>query len=356
MSKLDRPPSTARGLMRIALYYMLLTALLVLLVQYVPAVREAVSGGRLQELGSDLGIFGPGSEAAPGVPIAATPWSGALLGAVSMLGALAIMVPVTWVYMFTRRYRGYHESVVHTLLILPVAVTGIVMIVQHSIALAFSLAGIVAAVRFRTTLEDTKDAVYVFLAIGVGLASGVQALGLALALSLVFNGVILVLWKTRFGNIYADRHARTGPIELGDVLAGPDSKLTRLHVGDPAVLDAAAPEGLEDVADRAVRIERYISEERSKKKRKRINALLIIHAHTMSGAQQYVEKILEELAAKWKLAEAIPGPNDSLILEYLARLEQPGLEGNIMDRLREAPPGVITAAEYRSLKGLKRRK
>ena len=33
-------------------------------------------------------------------------------------------------------------------------------------------AGVVAAVRFRNTLRDTKDAVYVFLAVGIGLAWG----------------------------------------------------------------------------------------------------------------------------------------------------------------------------------------
>ena len=130
--------------------------------------------------------------------MAQTPFSGGALGAIAMAGALAIMVPVTWIYMVTRQHRGYDESVVHTLLILPVAVTGIVVIVQNSLALAFSLAGIVAGVRFRTTLDDTKDAVYVFLAIGVGLASGIQALGLAMVLSLFFNGVILVALEGAF--------------------------------------------------------------------------------------------------------------------------------------------------------------
>jgi len=180
-----------------------------------------------------------------------------------MLGALAIMVPVTWVYMLTRRHRGYHESVVHTLLILPVVVTGIVMVVKSSFAVAFALAGIVAAVRFRTTLEDTKDAVYVFLAIGVGVAAGAPALGIALMLTVVFNGVVLVLWRTRFGNIYADQDARAGRLGLGDVLAGPASAASALAVGDPAVLEAAAPEDLAEIAERAVRMERHISEERT---------------------------------------------------------------------------------------------
>ena len=61
------------------------------------------------------------------------------------------------------------------------------IVVQSSLALAFSLAGIVAGVRFRSTLDDTRDAVYIFLAIGTASAAGAQALGIAFATSLIFN-------------------------------------------------------------------------------------------------------------------------------------------------------------------------
>ena len=338
------------------MYYLLLAVLLVLAVQYVPIVRDAVSGGRLSELGrSDLGQL-LGAQAPPiGGPVGdGAPWALALLAAVSMLGALVIMIPVTWVYMITRRHRGYHESVVHTLLILPVAVTGIVMIVQDSVALAFSLAGIVAAVRFRTTLEDTKDAVYVFLAIGVGLASGVQALGIAVVLSVVFNGVVLALWRTHFGNIYADQSAGGGSLSLGDVLAGPASAASALQVGDPGVLEAASAADLAEIAERAVRMERHISEERTKKKSKRVNALIMVHARAAEPAQVYVDQLLEELSTRYKLAEVGPGPN-GFLLEYLARLDGPGVQGAVMDRLRAGHGDVVDAAELRSLKGLKPR-
>jgi hypothetical protein len=348
--------SARRALLRVAAYYVALGAAVALLMREVELVREMISGGRLQELsatGSEL--FGPGAPPV-GVPVAETPWSGAVLGGLSMLGALAIMVPVTWIYVATRNRRGYDESVVHTLLILPVAVTGIVMVVQNSLALAFSLAGIVAAVRFRTTLKDTKDAVYVFLAIGVGLASGVQALGLALVLTLVFNGVILVLWWTRFGNVYAD--VGTGPagLTLGDAMAGPATALSAMQVGDPAILDTLSPREYGEVAERSARLERYISEERSKKKRKRINALLLVHAAESTAAQEVVDAILQELATKWKLAEILPDGEGGVVLEYLARLDGPGVEGAIMDRLDAEVGPAIRGAEYRSLKGMSKRR
>ena len=347
-------PSSNRGLARIAAYYVAFAALVVVLVRFFPLMREAVSGGAI---GGDAGrasgdILGVDALPPIGSPIMGAPWHQALLATVSMLGALAIMVPVTWVYMLTRRQRGYPESVVHTLLILPVAVTGIVMIVQSSLALAFSLAGIVAAVRFRTTLEDTKDAVYVFLAIGVGIASGVQSVGIALSLSLVFNAVVLVLWKVRFGNVYA--RGSLGALGIGDVLAGPGSAASALAVGDPAVREAASPQDLAEVVDRAVRMERHISEERAKKKSRRANSLILVHARAAAPAQTYVDGLLEELATTWKLVEVGPGPS-GVLLVYLARLDGTAVQGVVVDRLGSGPNGGVEGAELRSLKGLKSR-
>jgi hypothetical protein len=350
------PPSTKApspsGLGRVAVYYIVFLAVLVGLAQAVPLVRESLSGTYVPGSVDVSALLDSDAAPAVGSPIDGSAWDQAFLALVSMLGALAVMVPVTWVYMLTRRHRGYEESVIHTLLILPIAVTGIVMVVLGRLEIAFALAGIVAAVRFRTTLDDTKDAVYVFLAIGVGISSGVQELGIALALSLVFNAVVLVLWRTRFGNIYAD--GRAGALGLGDVLAGPASGRSALSVGDPAVLEAAAPQDLAEIADRAVRMERHISEERSKKKTKRANALLLVHAEAAEPAQTHVEEVLEDLAARWKLAEVCPGPS-GFVLHYLARLDGPGVQGAVMDRIRGAPSGVVEAAELRSLKGIRPR-
>lgn len=341
------------GLMRVFAYYAVFSVVLAALVQLVPAVRDAVAGVRLSQLDGGLDLLGVDAPSPVGELLqGAQTWSGAVIAFISMLGALSIMIPVTWVYMVTHRHRGYEESVVHTLLILPVAVTGIVMIVQDSVALAFSLAGIVAAVRFRTTLEDTKDAVYVFLAIGVGLASGVQALGIAITLSIVFNTVILALWWTSFGNIYADQHTRSGPLGLGDVLAGPASARSALQVGDPAVLDAARVTDLAEIADRAVRIERHLSEERARKRDRRANSLFVIHTASAAAGQAFVEPILEDMSVRWKLAEMGDGPTGTLMI-YLARLDGEGAQGAVMDRLRGSEH--IVAAELRSLKGLKPR-
>jgi len=119
--------------------------------------------------------------------------------AVAMLGALALMCPVAWMYMRTKPKANYDASLVQTVIVLPVVIAGVVLIVRDSVALAFSLAGIVAAVRFRNTLRDTKDAVYIFLAIAVGLAAGVQAFAVGFVVSVIYVAVVLVLWRFDVG-------------------------------------------------------------------------------------------------------------------------------------------------------------
>ena len=105
----------------------------------------------------------------------------------SMLGSLILMLPVAWVYKAIH-FEGEHDhSLDETTLVLPAVVAGIVMVVQHSLALAFSLAGIVAGVQFRRALSDTFDTLFIFAAIAVGIAAGIKALDIAVVLTVFFN-------------------------------------------------------------------------------------------------------------------------------------------------------------------------
>lgn len=123
--------------------------------------------------------------------------------AVAVIGALILTVPISWVYFITSRVRRINQSFVQTILILPVVVTGTAMIVLNSLALAFSLAGIVAAVRFRFTLNQPSDAMYIFVTIAIGLGAGIGALGVAGVISAAFVFATLVIWKMEYGKTLA---------------------------------------------------------------------------------------------------------------------------------------------------------
>lgn len=118
---------------------------------------------------------------------------------VAIVGALITSFPVTWVYMATRTSDEYDQSIISTILILPSVVTSIVVVVQHSLALAFALGGIAGAVRFKNSLKSSGDALYILLSVGIGLASGIGAVELALVMSLAFNFCFVALWISEYG-------------------------------------------------------------------------------------------------------------------------------------------------------------
>lgn len=126
----------------------------------------------------------------------------AVLMSVAIGLTLLTMIPIGWVYRAAHEASGGRDkkrdkkrdrTVLETLFVLPVIITAIVLIIQNSIALAFGLAGIVAGVQYRHRLALSVDAAYLFAAIAIGIASGIQALGVAIMMSLWFCMTIVFL-------------------------------------------------------------------------------------------------------------------------------------------------------------------
>lgn len=195
-------------------YYAFWTGLTLFLMIRFPGLQNFLPFGGVAELASsDLTGFEP---VYTHVERSILSPNGPLQLLVASLGAVILAVPVSWVYFITSRQSRIGQSFLQTIMILPVVVTGISMIVLNSLALAFSLAGIVAAVRFRFTLNQPSDAMYIFVTIAIGLGSGIGALGVAGVISFVFVVTTLVIWR----------------LEYGKALSGPF--LTMLTRRDPA--------------------------------------------------------------------------------------------------------------------------
>ena len=242
-----RAPSTAsnRVVLRLILYYTVLIGGTVLFWKSIPHSANPAPASL------DI-IFGSGVDdvAKKGaVPQGLDEVTLAVTVAVAMLAAVALSLPVAWVYLLTRAKRGYQQSVVQLLIILPLVVAGIVLLVKYSVALAFSLAGIVAAVKFRNTLDDSKDAVYVFLATAIGLASAVN-LPVAAVISIFFNAVALILWYTDFGHSLVELDGRIGEQRLRRAREVARTGTFVAHI-DEQVLQNMTREHLEGLAGRA---------------------------------------------------------------------------------------------------------
>jgi hypothetical protein len=186
-------------LLQITAYYLIIGLALLIAVKLWPELRGYLPVGGVEQL-----ITQPAknpleaSEAVRAAHVANFGQSVFWL-VVAIIAALLVSMPVSWVYMAVRGGEEYDQSLVNTIIVLPMIVTGIVIIVQNSLALAFSLAGIAGAVRFRNSLKSSGDALFILLAVGTGLAAGIGAIELAAVISIAFNYCFAMLWITEYG-------------------------------------------------------------------------------------------------------------------------------------------------------------
>lgn len=189
-----------RLLRRVVLYHLVLAVFVVTLALVFPDfIAEAPIGG-VTELAEGGEVTISGFETPPPMPAEDFEIVESVIRATSELdrlgyarqlimvlaGVWLLMLPVSWVHKGIHHVSSYDHSLDETTLILPGVVAAIVLVVQHSLALAFSLAGIVAGVQFRRALQDTFDALFILVAIGTGIAAGVEALEIAAVLTVFF--------------------------------------------------------------------------------------------------------------------------------------------------------------------------
>ena len=187
---------------QLSAYYLVLGLLVYAGLTLFPWIRDYLPVGGVEEL-----INQPqqaGANGLTGVQIQETQQVNSLGDslfwlATAIIGALLTALPVSWTYMAIRHGDEYDQSLISTIIILPLVVTGIVVIVQNSLALAFSLAGIAGAVRFKNSLKSSGDALFILLSVGIGLSAGIGAVELAVVMSIAFNYGFLALWLTEYG-------------------------------------------------------------------------------------------------------------------------------------------------------------
>jgi hypothetical protein len=330
-----RTSATSRVVIRLIVYYVAMIGGGMLVSQYMPRNAAIVPASVDALFGSGLAPVHSTST----VPLDES--SLAITVGIVMLAAALLTLPVAWVYLLTRAKRGYQQSVVQLLITLPLVVAGIVLLVKYSVALAFSLAGIVAAVRFRNTLDDSKDAVYVFLATAIGLAAAVN-LPVALVLSMGFNIVALILWYTDFGVAPVELDGRIAERRLARArkLARTGTFVARI---DDEVLRNMTKDQLEGVAQRAWK--RAGVNDDSKEPTE--DGVLSMRTHDAASLRLLVEPRLEEYARSWKLhrTETIDGVDT---IEYHVQFKKRTPPDELLSILRAAGSSTLLGAELSS--------
>lgn len=256
------------------------------------------------------------------------------------LSTLALMLPVTWVYMSDHRARSHQQAIVETLLVLPMIVAGIVFVVRNSLALAFSLAGVVAAVRFRNSLSDTRDMVFIFLAIAIGFATGVQVLVVAAVLSVLFNLVMLLSWRYDFGRNALDPAAASRWKKPLDSLATKDDQ--GKEIPDRDLVLALTPNKVDILAEKFDRVRSLLGNDA---KKPRYNAVVSITTSDVSGVQHFVEDVLDDYTRRWRLDEVVTNAGDVSELFYLVRPKKSVTRDGLITAIRTRVNGALESVD-----------
>jgi hypothetical protein len=340
-----RSPFVANVSLRVVTYYALAGTLAWLLREYTPSAWGVLGGGNA-ELSQLLGGAPTRSAVDAAAATAAPGQSIALTAMVAMITAFVTSLPVAWIYTLTRNKKGYQQSVVQTLIILPFVIAGIVVLVKNSVALAFSLGGIVAAVRFRTTLDDTKDAANIFVATGIGMASAV-APPVAWVLSVMYNMLSAWMWQSNFGRMPAALEGKKAEKSLERALAVANRTGMFVAKLDEEVLDQLAPDQLEALANRAWARKKRSATELGEDARPLADYMLRVRCSDVDAARAGCEAQFGGLFSRWKYLGKTKEADGAKVLEYSVAPLESVTAGVIKEILRGVPGQVVLAVELR---------
>ena len=189
------------ALTKVTFFYAAVSIVLYIGIQVDPEIFRLLPTGATEEMHSDDGLIEINAVTIPSRIRTDDYEKQGFFLLTSFLSALLLAIPVGTTYLAICAQKRRSASLVKLIVILPVTVTGLVLIVQNSLALAFSLAGIVAGagIRFRANMREYTDAVFFLTSIGIGLSAGIGAIGVALVMSIVFCYTVLVVFAIDYG-------------------------------------------------------------------------------------------------------------------------------------------------------------
>lgn len=119
----------------------------------------------------------------------------------SLLLSFVLGQAIAWTYAWSHSGLSYSRSFTQSLVLMTLVVSLVMFVIGNSIITAFGLLGALALIRFRNVLKDTRDTVFVFIALVIGMAVGSQRYMAAIVGTLAMALAVLYLTATSFGTL-----------------------------------------------------------------------------------------------------------------------------------------------------------
>lgn len=323
-------PVWSNILLRTALYYAVIGVLMWWL-------RDVSVGGLPIDDETAALVTGLSKKAAKAIPAAANTGPASLHVVIAMVSALLFSIPVAWIYTLTHKKKGWKQGTVQSMVILPVVIAGIVVLLKYSLPLAFGMAAIVAAVRFKSSLNDTRDSAFMLCGIGMGLSAGVVP-EIAGVLSFVFSAVVVAMWYTDFGRAPAALEGKLAEATLERALEHASRTGTFVARMDDEVFKSLAPDQLEAIADRAWRRRKRnapdLADDTRSVTHEDYGSLLRIRTASPDTLRDVIEGEFPNLFRRWRFGDVLHEDDGLHTVEYAVELASTVTPGVVSDTLR----------------------
>lgn len=115
--------------------------------------------------------------------------------------SLAILLGLLIVLTYRASHRGFHyeRSFLLTLVTIPPIVAVVMMFIGSNLALSLGMVGALSIIRFRTVIKDSRDMVYLFFAIAVGLGCGTYNWIVTIVTTVFLGAAMFLLHFLHFG-------------------------------------------------------------------------------------------------------------------------------------------------------------
>ena len=104
------------------------------------------------------------------------------------------------VYRWTCSGTSYTLSYIQSLVAFTMISAIVIMVIGNNIARAFGLVGSMSIIRFRMAIKDTRDIVFIFFSLAIGMACGVEQYKIAVISTIMISMLIMLMNTTGYGN------------------------------------------------------------------------------------------------------------------------------------------------------------
>ena len=117
---------------------------------------------------------------------------------ICMAVSLVLGFCIAYIYMFKN---VYSKGFIVTLTLMPAIVQLVIMLVNGNLGAGVAVTGAFSLVRFRSAPGSAKEIISIFLAMAVGLATGMGYIGVAVLFVIVLGILNIILYATNLGDV-----------------------------------------------------------------------------------------------------------------------------------------------------------